>query len=83
MVREQINSSRTAAVDRHYHWVPVGKDTPRGVKLQLINRPAGVATYGNYDPKETFWTHYALMPTFNPDEGAFEEYVIMIRIEGM
>ena len=62
-----INSAKTAAVDRAYHWTPIDRDTPRGVKLQLISRPAGVAVYGIYtgDPH---WTHYAPLPTFNKDE---------------
>jgi hypothetical protein len=58
-----IDSTKSAAVDHTYHWIPVGPDTPRGVKLQLINQAAGVATYGNYTGKE-HWTHWAPLPTF-------------------
>ena len=62
-----INSDKTAAVDRSYHWTPIGPDTPRGVKLQLISRPAGVAIYGQYNGDK--WpTHWAPLPTFAKDD---------------
>jgi hypothetical protein len=61
-----INSSKTAAVDRAYKWLEIDDDTPRGVKLQLISRPAGVATYGIYTG-DTHWTHWAALPTFSKD----------------
>jgi hypothetical protein len=64
-----INSSKTAAVDRNYHWIAIDKDTPRGVKLQLISRPAGVATYGTYtSAPNAHWTHWCALPTFSKDQ---------------
>ena len=62
-----INSSKTAAVDRAYHWLDIDKDTPRGVKLQLISRPAGVATYGIYTG-DKHWTHWCALPTFSKED---------------
>ena len=59
-----LDSSKTVAVDRAYHWRPIDKDTPRGVKLQLIHQAAGVATYGTVTGSRTFWTHWAPLPTF-------------------
>ena len=51
-------------VDTQYHWLPVSPDTPVGVKLQLINKSAGVAVYGTYHPDDEFYTHWAPLPTF-------------------
>jgi hypothetical protein len=55
-----LNSNRTVAVSVDVYWIPVSKDTPRGVKLQLLGA-GGVATYGTYhgDP---FWTHWQSLP---------------------
>ena len=63
----KINSSKTAAVATNVHWIPIDNDTPRGVKLQLINKLSGIAMYGNYyDEKCPFYTHWAPPPTFSP-----------------
>ena len=62
-----LDSSKTAAVDRHYHWIPVDEHTPRGVKLQLINRKSGVAHMGLYFKSESYYTHWAPLPTFNKE----------------
>ena len=52
-------------VDRNYPWLKINKDTPRGPKLQLINRAANVAQYGVLDAKNKFgYTHWAPCPTF-------------------
>lgn len=59
------DSTRAAAVDKSYPWIKINAATPLRRKLQLINKPAGVATYGELTHTgEQFWTHYALMPTF-------------------
>ena len=59
----KLTHDKAAAVDPGYHWIPVGTDTPRGTKLQLISRPHGVAVYGQYQPNQG-WTHWAPLPTF-------------------
>lgn len=56
-----------AAVNRAYHGLPIDADTPRGVKLQLISRPAGVATDGIYTA-DPHGTHWAPPPTFSKDK---------------
>ena len=61
------DSTRTASVDRAYHWLPITPETPRGVKMQLINRKAGVAAYGTLGTDPFFWTHYAPLPTFRDE----------------
>lgn len=61
---EKKDSSGSTMVDNKYHWKEITKDTPRGIKLQLINKGAGVATYGILTTKDTYWTHYAPLPTF-------------------
>lgn len=58
------DSTKSALVDHGYHWRPITAATPRGVKLQLINRQAGVAIYGKLGKANDFWTHYAPLPTF-------------------
>lgn len=58
-----LNADHTVAIDRQYHWRKIDKDTPRGVKLQLIDRSAGVAHYGHYTGNDSF-THWAPLPTF-------------------
>lgn len=53
----------TVAVDRAYFWQPM--DTcPRGVKVQLLGD--GVAQYGHWNGKETFWRGWAPAPSM-PD----------------
>lgn len=61
----RLSSDRAAAVDTENRWRPVGPGTPRGVKLLVINRAAGVATFGQWAP-ESWWTHWAPLPTFTP-----------------
>jgi len=56
-----LNSERTVAVDREYHWSPI-TSCPRGVKVQLLGK-GGVAVYSPYNGKDTFWTHWAPLPT--------------------
>lgn len=60
-------SDRAAIVDTTYHWREIDEDTPRGTKLQLINRRAGVATYGQIFGSDCFWTHWAPLPTFSKE----------------
>lgn len=58
------DNTRAAVVDRDYPWLDIDDNTPRGRKLQLVNRDAGVATYGTLDTNPGFWTHWAPLPTF-------------------
>ena len=62
----ELNTERTVAVDREYYWRPIA-GCPRGVKVQLINRRYGVASYGNYTGKDGFWTHWAPLPVFRKE----------------
>lgn len=64
----KINNDKTAAVSTEAFWIPVGPDTPRGVTMWLINRPAGVSLKGMYDPSEDFYTHWFPNPTFAKDD---------------
>jgi hypothetical protein len=66
-----INSEKTVAVDREYYWRHIST-CPNGVKVQLINRMYGVAVYGQYRPKEPFWTHWAPLPVFRKDNDGQE-----------
>lgn len=58
------NSDQTVAIDREYHWRPIDADTPRGVKLQLICKADGVATYSHLPSVPQRWTPWAPLPTF-------------------
>jgi hypothetical protein len=58
------NRDQTVVIDRNYHWQEITLSTPRGAKLQLINRKAGVAVYGSILRDEKFFTHWAPLPTF-------------------
>ena len=42
----KISTDGKAAVDPAYFWRKCDSSTPRGVKLQLINKAAGVAVRG-------------------------------------
>ena len=66
-VRHDISHGGEAAIDRSYNWLPIDANTPRGVKLQLINKRYGVATYGQIFSDNCFWTHYAPLPTFRKE----------------
>lgn len=63
------STDRTAVVSPGFHWLPIGANTPRGCKLQLINRAAGVASYGVLGTRVEFWTHWAPLPTFADNGG--------------
>lgn len=56
----KINNAGTVAVSQEVFWIPVTKDTPRGVKLQLLGA-GGVAVYSAYHG-EPFWTHWQALP---------------------
>lgn len=60
----RINTNRTAAVAEDYYWSPMSA-CPRGVKVQLLGQ-GGVATYGLYDGKSTFWQGWAPLPQRRP-----------------
>jgi hypothetical protein len=57
------NAAGTVAIDLLYHWQPIGPNTPRGVKLQLVNKRDGVAYFGLYNGGAQA-THWAPLPTF-------------------
>ena len=63
MTDYKINTDHTAAVDTQVYWRTIDADTPQGVKVQLINQKAGVATYGVVQ-RGGFFTHWAPMPRF-------------------
>lgn len=64
MTDHRLSSDKAAVVCDTYHWRPIDASTPRGCKLQLINRTLGVATYGTLATNPGHWTHWAPLPTF-------------------
>jgi hypothetical protein len=56
-----INTAGTVAVATDTYWLPIDKDTPRSVKLQLLSI-GGVAQYGNLQADTSFYTHWCPVP---------------------
>lgn len=56
-----LDSTGSTSVDRDYHWQPMST-CPIGVKVQLKGA-GGVAVYGQYNNKESFWVGWAPLPT--------------------
>lgn len=62
-----LNTTKTAAVSQDYFWQPI-ETCPRGVKVQLANKRAGVAVYGIHTDKDTHFTHWAPLPKFKQED---------------
>jgi hypothetical protein len=61
----KLNNANTAAVSTEVFWIPIDKNTPRGVKLLMINEKAGVAILGKYwGSADQFETHWHPLPQF-------------------
>ena len=56
-----LNAAKTVAVATDVYWMPIDKDTPRSVKLQLLSI-GGVAQYGSLNGDMSFYTHWAPLP---------------------
>jgi hypothetical protein len=65
----KLNQDKTVAVAVDYFWIPIGTDTPRGVKLQLLT-VGGIAIHGIFDGKMNWVTHWAPLPRKLPDDPA-------------
>lgn len=63
----KLNKDQSAAVAPEFHWIPIDNDTPRGVTLLLISKPAGRMQSGIYTKQDKFFTHWAPCPTFRKD----------------
>lgn len=60
-MNHKVNAEGSVAVATNYFWNEDMSECPRGVKVQLLGK-GGVANYGRYDGKDTFWTHWAPVP---------------------
>ena len=67
MTDHRQSTDGAAAVSDVFHWRLIDTDTPRGVKLLLINRRAGVAAFGSLGSSSFYWTHWAPLPTFKEE----------------
>ena len=56
-----INTNHAVAVATDTYWIPIDKDTPRSVKLQLLSI-GGVAQYGVLQSDTSFYTHWCPVP---------------------
>jgi hypothetical protein len=45
-------------------WMPIDERTPRGAKLLLISDKSGVCQIGIHTSFNSFFTHWAPLPTF-------------------
>lgn len=59
-----IDGTRTAAVDREYHWRPMSS-CPKGAKVQLVTR-YGCAIYGAWNGRDPIFEGWAPLPTRKP-----------------
>jgi hypothetical protein len=64
MSTHKLSSDRAASVAPEFKWLPINEHTPRGAKMLLINRAAGVAHIGLHSASDTFYSHWAPLPTF-------------------
>jgi hypothetical protein len=65
MSQRKVSSDGSTLVDLDCHWIEISADPPPpNVKLQLINRDLGSATYGYYEKENNQFTHYAGLPKF-------------------
>jgi hypothetical protein len=61
----RLSSDGSTLVDHDCHWVEISvAPPPPNVKLQLINKNLGSATYGYYEKENNQFTHYAGLPKF-------------------
>lgn len=58
------DSTKKAVVSSATQYRAIDRDTPRGVKMILINRSAGVAVMSALGSDASFFTHWAPLPTF-------------------
>jgi len=56
-----ISTSHAVAVSTDTYWIPIDKDTPRSVKLQLLSI-GGVAQYSVLQADTSFFTHWCPLP---------------------
>jgi hypothetical protein len=68
MTSTRLNSDKTVAVSTEIFWIDDMSICPRGVKVQLLGQ-GGVAQYGNYDGKNTFWIKWQSLPRNRPAVG--------------
>lgn len=62
----QPSTDKSAVVSNEHEWIPIDRNTPRGLKMLLWNDKAGVALLSTYtgDP---FFTHYFPLPRRRKD----------------
>ena len=64
MTEHKITSDGAAAVTKESIWMPIDKNTPRGVSMWLINKRSNVAQKGHHNPEDKFFDHWFPLPTF-------------------
>lgn len=64
----RISSDGAAAVSIDTFWLPIDKDTPRGVKVLLISQRYGIAQVGVHMASDKFFTHWHPVPRFKKDK---------------
>ena len=64
----KISSDGAALITTNCKWIPIDENTPRGVKMMLINKKYGVAQVSVYLNTDDYFTHWFPLPTFEKDE---------------
>lgn len=66
----KLNTAQTVAVsDAGVYWQLIDANTPRGVKVQAINRhQCGIAQYAEIRNNEIWYTHWCPLPKFREDQ---------------
>jgi hypothetical protein len=63
-----LNSARSAVVSDDIFWRRIDANTPRGAKMQLINRSAGIARISTLNRNDVFHTHWFPLPKFKDED---------------
>lgn len=63
----RISSDGAASIEPNCKWILIDSNTPRGVKMMLINEKYGVAQASIYLPADKYFTHWFPLPTFKKE----------------
>lgn len=63
----KFTNDGAAVVSPFYKWLEIDEDTPENAMMLLINKNSGVLHKGMHSKFNTFFTHWAALPTFSKD----------------
>lgn len=59
----KLNKDQSALIATNHNWIPIDRNTPRGVRMLLIDSNQGIA-YIRQHIKDDGFTHWFPIPTF-------------------